>query len=45
VTQALVAGTSLDFRLATEVVSETDQWGIVNDGFLLAKADLGAGIP
>jgi hypothetical protein len=45
VTQALVAGTSLDFRLVTEVVSETDQWGIVTDGFLLAKVDLGAGIP
>jgi hypothetical protein len=45
VTQALVAGTSLDFRLVTEVVSETDQWGIVTDGFLLASVDLGAGIP
>jgi hypothetical protein len=45
VTQALVAGTSLDFRLVTEVVSETDQWGVVTDGFLLASVDLGAGIP
>ena len=45
VTQALVAGTSLDFGLASEVVSETDQWGIVIDGFLLAKADLGARMP
>ena len=45
VTQALVAGTSLDFGLVSEVVSETDQWGIVTDGFLLAKVDLGARIP
>jgi hypothetical protein len=45
VTQALVAGTSLDFRLVTEVVSETDQWGIITDGFLPASVDLGAGIP
>ncbi len=45
VTQALVAGTSLDFGLVSEVVSETDQWGIVIDGFLLAKADLGARMP
>ena len=43
VTQALVAGASLDFGLVSAVVSETDQWGIVTDGFLLAKADLGAG--
>jgi len=41
VTRALVAGTSLDFRLASEVVSETDQWGIVTDGALLASVDLG----
>jgi hypothetical protein len=45
VTQALVAGTSLDFGLVTAIVSETDQWGIVTDGFLLAAVDLGAGIP
>lgn len=45
VTQALVSGASLDFRLVSEAVSETDQWGIVTDGFLLAKADLGAGLP
>jgi hypothetical protein len=45
VTQALIAGSSLDFRLVSEVVSETDQWGIVADGFLLASVDLGAGIP
>ncbi len=45
VTQALLAGASLDFRRVTEVVSQTDQWGIVTDGFLLASIDLGAGIP
>jgi hypothetical protein len=45
VTQALVAGTSLDFGLVTATVSQSDQWGIVTDGFLLASADLGAGIP
>jgi hypothetical protein len=45
VTQALIAGPSLDFRLVTEVVSESDQWGIVTDGFLLASVDLGARIP
>ena len=45
VTAALVAGTSLDFRLVSEAVSETDQWGAVTEGFILAKADLGAGIP
>jgi len=45
VTAALVAGTSLDFRLVSEAVSETDQWGTVTDGFILAKADLGARIP
>jgi hypothetical protein len=45
VTQALVAGASLDFGLVTAIVSETDQWGIVTDGFLLSSADLGAGIP
>jgi hypothetical protein len=45
VTRSLIAGTSLDFRLVSEVVSETDQWGVVTDGFLLASVDLGAGIP
>ncbi|MGH6936875.1 MAG: phage tail protein [Methylocella sp.] len=45
VTQALVNGTSLDFRLVSEVVSQTDQWGTVTDGLLLASVDLGAGIP
>jgi hypothetical protein len=45
VTQALIAGTSLDFRLVREAISETDQWGVVTDGFLLAKVDLGSGIP
>ncbi len=45
VTQALVAGTSLDFGRVTAAVSETDQWGLVSDGFRLATADLGAGIP
>lgn len=44
VTQALVAGTSLDFGLVSAIVSETDQWGIVTDGFRLAAVDLGAGI-
>ena len=45
VTQALVAGTSLDFGRVTAAVSETDQWGLVSDGFRLATADLSAGIP
>ncbi len=27
------------------IVSETDQWGLVTDGLLLAAVDLGAGIP
>jgi Putative phage tail protein len=45
VTQALLLGQNLDFRLVTEAVSQTDQWGIVTDGFLLASVDLGAGIP
>jgi hypothetical protein len=45
VTQALVAGTSLDFGLVSAIVSETDQWGLVTDGLLLAAVDLGAGIP
>ena len=45
VTQALVAGASLDFGRVTGTVSETDQWGLVTDGFRLASVDLGAGIP
>ena len=45
VTAALIAGASLDFGLASAIVSETDQWGIVSDGFFLASVDLGAGIP
>jgi hypothetical protein len=44
-TQTLLLGLALDFGLVSEVVSETDQWGIVTDGFLLAKVDLGARIP
>ncbi|PNE12917.1 MAG: hypothetical protein CR217_00030 [Beijerinckiaceae bacterium] len=45
VTQALLIGTNLDFGVASAAVSETDQWGIVTDGFTLATVDLGAGIP
>ncbi|MGH6834928.1 MAG: phage tail protein [Methylocella sp.] len=45
VTQSLLNGASLDFRHASEIVSEKDQWGIVTDGILLASVDLGAGIP
>jgi hypothetical protein len=45
VTTALIAGSSLDFGLVSAIVSETDQWGIVTDGFTLALVDLGAGIP
>jgi hypothetical protein len=45
VTQTLQLGQNLDFRLVTQAVSETDQWGIVTDGILLASIDLGAGIP
>ncbi len=41
VTRALLSGASLDFRLASEVVSQMDQWGIVTDGSLLASIDLG----
>jgi Putative phage tail protein len=44
VTQALLVGTNLDFGLVSSAVSETDQWGIVTDGVLLASIDLGAGI-
>ncbi len=44
VTQALIAGASLDFWSVSAIVSEADQWGIVTDGFLLASVDLGAGI-
>ena len=45
VTQALLVGTNLDFGLVSSAVSETDQWGIVTDGVLLASVDLGARIP
>jgi hypothetical protein len=45
VTQALLLGMNLDFGLVSSAVSETDQWGIVTDGILLASVDLGAGIP
>ena len=44
VTTALVAGSSLDFGAVSAVVSETDQWGVVTDGIMLARVDLGAGI-
>ncbi len=45
VSQTLSLGQSLDFRLVSEIVSETDQWGIVSDGVLIAAVNLGAGIP
>ena len=32
-TQTLLLGLALDFGLVSEVVSETDQWGVVTDGF------------
>jgi len=41
VSSALAAGQSLDFGKVSAAVSETDQWGIVTDGFILAKIDLG----
>jgi hypothetical protein len=42
VTQTLASGaTSLDFRFVSEAISETDQWGIVSDGFILAQITLG----
>ncbi len=44
VTQALLAGSSLDFGAVSAAVTETDQWGIVTDGIMLARIDLGAGI-
>jgi Putative phage tail protein len=44
VTQALLLGQNLDFGLVSAAVSEKDQWGIVTDGIMLAKIDLGAGI-
>ncbi|MGH6846763.1 MAG: phage tail protein [Methylocella sp.] len=44
VTNALLLGMNLDFGLVSAAVSEADQWGIVTDGFTLAKVDLGAGI-
>jgi len=43
VSKALAAGQSLDFGAVSAVVSESDQWGIVTDGFILAMIDLGAG--
>ncbi len=44
VTQALQLGQNLDFGSASAAVTESDQWGIVTDGIMLAKIDLGAGI-
>jgi len=44
ITAALLSGTSLDFGLVSAAVTESDQWGIVTDGYLLARIDLGAGI-
>jgi hypothetical protein len=44
VTKALLLGQNLDFGLVASTVTETDQWGIVTDGIMLAKIDLGAGI-
>ena len=41
VTQALLAGSSLDFGLVSARVSETDQWGVVSDGIMLAAVTLG----
>jgi hypothetical protein len=45
VTNALLLGQNLDFGLVSAAVTQTDQWGIVIDGFLLASVDLGTGIP
>jgi hypothetical protein len=45
VTQTLALGQNIDFDRVTHAVTETDQWGIVTDGVLLASIDLGAGIP
>jgi hypothetical protein len=44
VTSSLAAGQSMDFGLVSATVSESDQWGAVTDGFMLAQVDLGAGI-
>ncbi|MGH6811315.1 MAG: phage tail protein [Methylocella sp.] len=42
VSQALAAGsTRFDFRFVSEAISETDQWGVVTDGVLLASINLG----
>jgi len=41
VTAALLVGTNLDFGKVSSAVSETDQWGIVSDGIMLATVDLG----
>ncbi|MGA7384502.1 MAG: phage tail protein [Methylocella sp.] len=43
VTQTLLLGLAMDFGMVSAAVSETDQWGIVTDGLLLASVDLGAG--
>ncbi|MGH6840172.1 MAG: phage tail baseplate protein, partial [Methylocella sp.] len=45
VTQALLLWQPLDFRLVSQPVNETDQWGIVSDGVIAASVDLGLGIP
>jgi hypothetical protein len=44
VTKSLKLGQNQDFRLVTVAVTETDQWGVVTDGVLLASIDLGTGI-
>jgi hypothetical protein len=43
VTQTLALGQNIDFDLVTHAVTETDQWGVVTDGVLLASIDLGLG--
>lgn len=43
VTQTLALGQNVDFDLVTHAVTETDQWGVVTDGVLLASIDLGLG--
>jgi len=45
VSKTLKLGQNIDFDLVTHAVTETDQWGIVTDGVLLASIDLGQGIP
>ncbi|MGA9487550.1 MAG: phage tail protein [Methylocella sp.] len=44
VTATLLLGQNLDFGAVSAAVTETDQWGIVTDGIMLARIDLGAGI-